>query len=217
MLRSLAAILALGMLFPAVGRATMLEYRIEGTAIAGRDTTFYGSATPIGKIEGQLYYDTESLGTVNALGTSYQQSKSCGFWLRVGGITVIAKSYAVDVGNNVQQSNGTFLDTFAVAAVNPNAPDSYLMTVNGVPQDIGMFRINLSGPSTLFSSASLGKITDTDFTLRFLLLGDTFQGAPADVTVVGVRLIPTPEPSSWAMLAMGAGMVGWYARRRARN
>jgi PEP-CTERM motif len=63
---------------------------------------------------------------------------------------------------------------------------------------------------TEFATFTAGSSTET---LSFLARGMP-SGLPPFVLVDGISLNAVPEPSSWAMLIMGFGMVGAMARRR---
>jgi hypothetical protein len=48
----------------------------------------------------------------------------------------------------------------------------------------------------------------------FYSLGTFGNGAPGNVLISGLALTPVPEPSSWAMMLVGFGLIGFTMRRR---
>jgi hypothetical protein len=47
--------------------------------------------------------------------------------------------------------------------------------------------------------------------------GESYDASSRDLAAfdaIGWDIAPVPEPSTWAMLAAGLGLVGWTSRRR---
>lgn len=73
------------------------------------------------------------------------------------------------------------------------------------------------GPGLVMDLVS--PVNSIEFTLSGSTLQEYFQGNPVtNMTDVTVSLpSPAPEPSSWAMLLAGLGVLGWVARRGSRR
>lgn len=100
--------------------------------------------------------------------------------------------------------NGNLLQTSSVAAVayesNPAATTDFDAAWADSSYSRGSFLLTAPGSYTVTGS---------------LLQSVSLAGAPLNATLGAVMLAPVPEPTTWALLLAGLGVIGFAARRRA--
>lgn len=125
-------------------------------------------------------------------------------------------------------SAGTIFQTISGFTPGLTYQLSFLMAANpegGAPTR--SLQADIGGASQIFSFTGPGSAADLGWaqrtfqftaaaptlTLTFTSLDNNAFGAALD----GVRIVPVPEPSSWALLVIGASAWGYYRRWRQRQ
>ncbi|HEY4308722.1 MAG TPA: hypothetical protein VGN12_04645 [Pirellulales bacterium] len=190
--------------------ATPLTYSFQGTMLS-KPLQPYGLTIPGTVIAGQFSYDpdTPATRTLNS-GLGYDQHIVDGFHATIGGVTVSASDYVVEIVNNIVQPDHTVKDEFSIvfsSAITP-ALDSSLV-VNGTARSAGLFNVTFIGDSSLYPATTpLPNFNFRSFTSGLGLFSD------APVGVVDVFTV-TPEPTGVVLLAIGAALFGArYFRQR---
>jgi hypothetical protein len=192
--------------------ATVLTYSFQGT-ILSKVHQPYGLAIPGTVISGQFSYDSDAPATrtLNS-GSGYDQHILDGFHATIGGVTVSASDYVVEVFNNIVQPDHTVKDEFTIAFSSAMTPalDSSLV-VNGAARSAGLFNITFLGDSSLYpASTPLPDFNFRSFGSGIGLFSDVPVGIVDAFTV-------TPEPTGMVLLVIGAALFGARFLRRRPN
>ncbi len=93
---------------------------------------------------------------------------------------------------------------------NIRPPASFEVSFNGVTSTVGPLANNSTAFQTF--SATYNVLNDGPVTLSFTQLpgGDQFRGSIID----SIAIAAVPEPTTWALMILGFGMVGSALRRR---
>jgi hypothetical protein len=190
--------------------ATVLTYSFQGT-ILSKPLHPYGLTIPGTSISGQFSYDLDAPATRTlSSGLGYDQHILDGFHATIGGVTVSASDYVVEIVNNIVQPDHTVKDEFSIVFSSAMAPalDSSLV-VNGTARSAGLFNVTFVGDSNLYPAATpLPNFNFKSFTSGLGLLSDMPVGV-VDVFAV------TPEPTGLVLLLIGAAFFGArYLRQR---
>jgi hypothetical protein len=227
-----------------VSQAAVVGYHFDGT-VAFVATSIPGGTPPFGitvpstaSVSGEFWYDTSSPGTPggNAFTTTYLQDH----WLIMrfaapafAGLTAKSWGYQVEVSNDMPQGP-TFADrvSFLFAGnlgLNSLIKNTYgidpVWNVNNSDQTDGLLRLNFQNASGLLDQSIPANLGFAPLPQPGQLFADTAVGM-VDVifTIAGLSSVdpsteppkPTPEPSSVALLLIGATVAGAYRRRIAR-
>lgn len=119
---------------------------------------------------------------------------------------------------------GGFTDIFTFTLTSPVVANASLTSVVNGTQDVDFFSITLTGPSGIFSFASLNpdpvevwalpasgaSLAAGSYTLA--VIGSNFGGGGSYGGNIAVT--PIPEPESYALMLAGLLIVGFLSRRR---
>jgi hypothetical protein len=98
-----------------------------------------------------------------------------------------------------------------------NSNDYWAVSLGGVTKDstgLSIAQGGFSGWETATMTFTASKVNEA---LSFLAVGSN-PSSPPFLLLDGVSLVAAvPEPSSWAMMLIGVGMIGFLARRRAKQ
>ena len=170
----------------------------------------YGIAISNGSpVLGRFAYNPNASAThafPNASG--YRQQIAGGFFASIGGASVVADEYIVEVSDNVPQSGGTFADAIAISFDGQlNPPLLAPLLVNGTSQTQGLFRINFAGPSSAFSNTQIpSTIQGNLFPTKLGFFSDA-SSPVVDVFFVITTLRSVPEPSTMAMVLLAVPVL----------
>jgi hypothetical protein len=217
-----------------VSQAAVVGYHFDGT-VGFVGTSIPGSPPPFGitvpgtaSVSGEFWYDTSAPGTPggNAFTTTYSQDH----WLIVrfqapafAGLTAKSYGYQMEVSNDMPQGP-LFADLVSFLFAS-NLGLNSVWTINDVPKTEGLLRLNFQNGSGLSNQSIPANLGFAPLPQPGQLFADTAVGM-VDVifTIGGLSSVdpsaeppkPAPEPSSVALLLIGATVAGVYRRRIAR-
>jgi hypothetical protein len=227
-----------------VSQAAVVGYHFEGT-VNFLGTMIPGGTPPFGVtipgnsiVSGEFWYDTSAPGTPggNAFTTTYLQDH----WLIMrfeapafAGLTAKSWGYQVEVSNDMPQGP-VFADLVSFLFASNLGLSSLIestygippvWTVNNVPQTEGLLRLNFQSASGLSDQSLPANLGFAPLPQPGQLFADTAVGALDVIFTIGKLSSadpaaeppkPTPEPSSVALLLIGAVAIGVYRRRLGR-
>lgn len=144
-------------------------------------------------ISGRFYYDPNTpalhpTGTTNDT-SIYPQLISGGLTATIGGLTLSADSYAIEVTNNLTRGNSSVddIEILFYSSLSPGGPVDPIM-VNGVGYSSGRFDLVFQAPSSYISSSALPtQLNYSDFTVAHsALLGDESPAGSIDVPIINI-------------------------------
>jgi hypothetical protein len=175
-----------------------------------------------------------SLAAAGAAHASTTQITTPGQWFEFGIDDTVSPTGGTEWIDSIDNSALSFSFTIAVPSVlrvvdAGFAGDSFRVSINGsalqtsaVPPvayesnpastidfDAAWADANYSRGSFVLSAPGTYTVTGS------LLQSVSLAGAPLNATLGAVMLAPVPEPSTWALLLAGLGVIGFAARRRA--
>ena len=199
----------------------IIAYDFTGVLINGvanDPKTPIGMSIPISSpISGRFYFETntpkvehsQTIGTNSYPIAWYRQSIVSGLSGTIGSNTYSADSYFITVADNVPATaSSPLFDTVTIFFSNfsgsPEQPDSPFKA-NGIDQTSADFYIQLRGSPSLYSTNELPTTLPIgNFPTRSVRVND--RDFPAELslfTVNSVTFVPTPEPQSITILAIG--------------
>lgn len=146
--------------------------------------------------------DSLAINSANQIGIYFNATEPAGNTITVQDITLKFYDGGVLVGaidTILNDPNNVFLLTAA-----GNGSAGFTFVVDGAQQDYVNGLIGSFG-------------TDLVLALEATLQGGTFSGGPETFTVYNLNTPPIPEPSTYALMLAGLGVVGFMARRRRKG
>ena len=214
--------------------AALVAYEFNGVllnGVANDPKTPLGMSIPKSSpISGRFYYETntpkiehnQTIGINSYPVAWYRQSIVGGLSGTIGSDTFSADSYFITVADNVPAtSTSSLFDTVTIFFSNfsgsPEQPDAPFK-VNDIDQTSSDFSIQLRGSASLYPTNELPTTLPIgNFPTRSVRVNDRdFPSELAITSVVSLILVPTPEPGSITILAMGLPAI-FGLRRRMRG
>lgn len=144
--------------------------------------------------------------------------KRIAYWLSAAGISLVLTSahaavFEVSdglVGSGTQFKSYAFtinsIGTYQATLGDYGFPEAFTSLKLGIAKTAGPMVGSISNPGSFFFEAS------TPGSYTALLFGKpSAEGGSYSITVAAV-----PEPEVWAMMLIGAGLIGYQARRKAK-
>jgi hypothetical protein len=119
----------------------------------------------------------------------------------------LAQTGLIPIGVNTLQFHAT------VSAYHPTIRDFFGVYIDG--QRVETFPV-VEDPGTLTGifTADISAYAGREVDLRFTSFGD--PPYPNSLVLDSIAFINVPEPSTWALFGLGAAVLGWRLRRRAK-
>ena len=184
--------------------ASPLTYSFYGAVTSSQFKPYGLTIPPGGPVSGQFTFDPDALATHTfSNGLGYDQHFTSGLHATIGGVSVSADEYLVEILNNMPQFDGSTKDEFVVSFSSGLSPAlSSQLVVNGVARSAGLVNIAFVGSNTLYADASLpSSFNFADFPPGSGIFGDKPVGGIVTFSVV-------PEPASLILFISAAAMHG---------
>lgn len=228
-----------GLLFAVVTCAAadgkQLTFEFSGSGFTSASP--YGISMSFGTpVSGQFKIDTDSVltNTFDTNDVGFRQEIAGGFTASFAGVPVVADEYIIRLINDEPQTFGGPADFFSIIfdsnlVSGPPFPDPFPLSVDGATQTEGYIELNFVA-NTLYSGSTLPTSLGFSETLEF---ADFDRGAPPFFSFFDDEGGPpggsaalfapssfalVPEPSAWALGAIGAVVAflfwRWKLQRR---
>jgi hypothetical protein len=173
--------------------AEAIGYSFSGSVIAPGSS--YGvSVSRNAPFSGRFFFDPNDTSGGEPFGKYdtmvYPQNIPDGLFATIGGLTISADSYAVEVTNNLPLSASSSVDAVAILFYSSLSPaPTKPIIVNGVSYSLGHFEIDFQGSSNLFPAPTMpSSLSLTNYsTTHSAFLGDEVPANAIDLPFITVN------------------------------
>jgi hypothetical protein len=197
------------------GKGAIIGYNFSGLVLNSVIAPYGVSIANFSPVSGSFYYDTTAVGIPVAGGdiTTYPQQIAGGFSASFGGVAVSTDSYVVTVGNDYPQQTGAIDYVRITFASNWDPAPTGPLYVNGIGHAAGLFSVNLSGTTGLYTSSAIpSELNLGSFNSTFSFLSDTPTGNLDLFNVTSLTAVP--EPSAALLIIVGLACLSFLILRR---